>query len=97
MQQDEMLLDQVSMVDEEITLDRRPYHEKGAQLSERIVENNPAGTSTGGIDSAAKQEVESDGQFDTGDETVDDKEKPVDLCLQLLPLEMTETNKRRLH
>ena len=95
MQQDEMLLDQVSMIDEEVTLNRRPCHEKDTQLNERIVENNPTGTSTGEMDSATKQEVKSDGQFDTGDETVDDKEKTVDLCLQLLPFEMTKTKQRR--
>jgi hypothetical protein len=72
MEQDEACFDQLSMIDEEIPLDGCPCHEKDAQLQERVIQDDPAGTSTDGKDRSMKQEGESDRKFDTGDETIDE-------------------------
>ena len=88
MQKEEILLNQVSMIDEEVTFDRCPCHEKDVQLNERIIQDDPTGTATDGIDRSGQQKVLSDWKFNTGNETIDDEKESIDLSLYVTPFEV---------
>ena len=86
-----MSIDELVVIDEEVSLDRCPGGENDAENEESVVDENPHWTETCLRNEALMEKGESEGQLGEDDEQIDDEKNAEDLVDESSPFEMEET------
>lgn len=94
-QQNVVSIDELVVIDEEVSLDRCPGGENDAENEEGVVDENPHWTETGMGDEALLEKGESEGQLGEDDEQVDDEKDAEDLVDQSHPFEMEKAREMK--